>query len=107
MSDIQAIQRETRLDRVFRHRFGLAALAWMTALLVLAGQWYYHHVYMEQPVSDHEFQALGDEVIENEAARMALLRATAGNPHPTRRQWEIVVSYVRGVKGATGEGATP
>lgn len=99
MRDIQETQRITLIDRAFRNRFGLAALAWLLALLALAGQWYYHHVYMEQPVSDQEFRALGDEVMASEAARMALLRATAGNHHPTRRQWEIVVSYVRAVKG--------
>lgn len=101
MNNTNTLERATLFDRIYRNRIGLAALAWLTALLVLAGQWYYHHVYMEQPVSDQELRALSDEVIESEAARMALLRATAANHQPTRKQWEIVVSYVRAVKSGT------
>lgn len=93
---------ETLFDRVYRNRFGIAALAWTIALLTLFGQWYYHQIYMKQPISNEALIEFGEEVSSSPAARTALLHATMSKGLPDRRQWEMITSYVRSIKESDG-----
>lgn len=82
--------KESLLDVVFRHRFGISFLVCFVCATILAAHGYYLNTYMEQPTPAEEIRDFGDRVISSDKAAKRLMRHLIANPAPNRRQWEAI-----------------